>query len=256
MDVEAAIEELVQSSLVERTEGEDASPILYVPVMALVFGRRKLETTPQKAAIDADLELLRLVGATAKSALPHGTSSQIERFFRGVANQVKSRTRTVEEVRPSLEYICRRISPAWMMLARLCEDCFGSAGLTHGAECVRRFLESGPPADEAAKAWSELARIYERQGEWGGAAQAQVRICTFSGTGFRVLSETANWLNSLLYRNTLAIDSEEKRVVYTELAHLMESRVSEADPTDLSRLAWLFLHLGDEKKPLITLGAA
>jgi hypothetical protein len=36
-----------------------------------------------------------------------------------------------------------------------------------------------------------------------------------------------------------------KRLLYGELAELMENRKREADATDLSRLAWLYLHLHD-----------
>jgi len=60
-----------------------------------------------------------------------------------------------------------------------------------------------------------------------------------------VLSNAANRLNNLLRDNSLALDSEEKRLLYRDLAQLMEARMREADATDLSRLAWLHLHLHD-----------
>jgi hypothetical protein len=59
------------------------------------------------------------------------------------------------------------------------------------------------------------------------------------------LSNTANWLNSLFRENSLAIDTDEKRLLYGELAQLMQNRKGEANATDLSRLAWLYLHLHD-----------
>jgi NB-ARC domain-containing protein len=53
MDVAAAIEELLQSSFVERTVANDHTAFLDVALVASVFGRRKLEITPMRPAIDA-----------------------------------------------------------------------------------------------------------------------------------------------------------------------------------------------------------
>ena len=70
------------------------------------------------------------------------------------------------------------------------------------------------------------------------------------------LSNTANELNTLMRENYLALNSDEKRLLYRELARLMEQRVSEADATDLSRLAWLYLHTREVERALETASEA
>jgi hypothetical protein len=44
------------------------------------------------------------------------------------------------------------------------------------------------------------------------------------------------------------LDTEEKHVLAEKLATIMEARLGEANGTDHSRLAWLYLHLGDDMR--------
>jgi hypothetical protein len=52
-------------------------------------------------------------------------------------------------------------------------------------------------------------------------------------------------VNALL-RDRLDFDREEKNILVRKLAEVMSERYREAAATDLSRLAWLYLHLQDE----------
>ena len=248
MDVSAAIEELLSSSFVERTTARDGTVFLDVALVAAVFGRRKLELTPMRAAIDADVDFLQQIGATSASAVRHGIRPRLEKLFQNVATRVASKRVDLSAVVPSLEFICRQYPMAWLMLAKLHEECDESGGLSNAAECLRRFLETPQLYGDQEFAWDELARIYELLGDWTGAAQAQIQLCRLPDAPFSLLSNTANRLNNLLRENHLAVDSEEKRVLYRELARLMDRRVSEATATDFSRLAWLHLHLREVHK--------
>jgi tetratricopeptide (TPR) repeat protein len=245
MDVANAVEELTSSSLVEQTVVQDGTTFLGVPLVAAVFGRRKLEVTPMKTAIDADVEFLQQIGATSSSGARHGIGPRLEKLFQNVATRLTNGRLELAAVIPSLEFICRQYPRCWLMLANLHEELGGPEALARAAECFRRFLESPQSIGDQQLAWNELARLYQSMRDWTGAAQAQIRRCKLPDTPYSTLSNTANWLNSLLRENYVALDSEEKRVLYRELAELMERRASEATATDLSRLAWLYLHLRD-----------
>lgn len=245
MDIAAAVDELVRSSFVERKFADDGTTFLDVALVASVFGRRKLEISPMRTAIDADVRFLQELGATSSASLRHGMLPRLERLFTSVATRVSSGETQLADVVPSLEFICRHYSPAWLMLAALYEESGSSDALPKAAECLRRFLEQPQPLPGQRTAWEELARIYAATNDWSGAAQALIRLCKLPDTPYFILSNTANRLNNLLRDNSLALDSEEKRVLYRDLAHLMEARMREADATDLSRLAWLHLHLRD-----------
>jgi hypothetical protein len=247
MDISAALDELVSSSFVERKKADDGSVFLDVPLAAAIFGRKKLPLTPMLAAIEADVEFLQQIGATSASGVRFGISSRLERLFKNIANRLAAQRIELSAVVPSLEFICRQYSTGWLMLAKLHEEFGGNEALVGAAECYRRFLETQQLVQDQQIAWDELARIYETTGERTGAAQAKIRRCGLPDTPFSFVSNTANWLNNLLRESHLAIDSEEKRVLVKDLAEIMEKRSSEADATDLSRLAWLCLHLRDVK---------
>ncbi len=248
MDVGSASDELVSSSFVDRTIASDATAFLDVALVASVFGLRKLEITPMRIAIEADVEFLQQIGATSASALRHGVRPRIEKLFQNVATRLASGRMELSGVVPSLEFICRQYPMAWLMLSKLHEEGEEAGGLRNAAECLQRFLKSPQTVPDQRLAWENLARIYQESGEWTGAAQAQIRRCELPDTPFSEISNIANWLNGLLRENHLALDSDEKRLLYRELAQLMERRASEADATDLSRLAWLYLHLHDAQR--------
>ncbi len=248
MDVAAAVEELVQSSFVERTIASDSTVFLDVALVASVFGRRKLETTPMRPAIDADVEFLQQIGATSTSALRHGVRPRIERLFQFTASRLAAGRMKLDEVVPSLEFVCRQYAPAWLMLAKLYEEMGTIAGLVKASECLRRFLEQPQSTADERIGWDQLAQIYRLLGDWTGAAQAQIRICKLPDALYSAFSNAANSLNRLFNENYLAMDSDEKRLLYRELAELMEQRKAEADATELSRLAWLYLHLHDTSR--------
>src|SRR4051794_1771068 len=82
-DVDAAVGELRRSSLIE-VEQE----FLSVPLVASVFGRRKLSASPMKAAVESNLSFLQMFGPGQKIDVRHGLEPRIQRFFQNVANKV------------------------------------------------------------------------------------------------------------------------------------------------------------------------
>ena len=46
------------------------------------------------------------------------------------------------------------------------------------------------------------------------------------------------------------MDIDDRKALFTPLVRLMEARLVEASATDLSRLAWLHLHSGNDQRAL------
>jgi hypothetical protein len=63
---------------------------------------------------------------------------------------------------------------------------------------------------------------------------------------FYDLSNTANRLNQFLKNHRVEIETEEKRFLADRIATVLSARQSEARADDLSRMAWLSIHLGQE----------
>ncbi len=107
MDVEDAVEELIRSSFVEGMDDETGARFLNVPLVGSVFGRRKLEVSHMKAAIEADVDLLQELGATQVAGLRLGIQPRIERLFRYVAKELSRDSRRYDEYITMLEFLCR-----------------------------------------------------------------------------------------------------------------------------------------------------
>jgi hypothetical protein len=237
IDVERALAELEQSSLIEVvTGGDTAGEFLSVPLAAALFGRKKLVTSPMKIAIDADLELIRGFGPTATTDLGHGLASRIDRLTRAVAARADSGTNLAQEL-AVLEYIASEYPYAWLKLADLYEEVVGDP--SQAIHAVNRYLEERPGDQNA---WRRLIGLYRTVDNVLGEMHARLQLAELTAPGFEDLSSAANRLNGLLSRREIEIDADERRLMVHKLRRLMEDRVAEADATDLSRLAWLCLY--------------
>jgi len=256
MDVSAAAEELSRSSFVETTQSiQDGERFLTVPLVAMVFGKRKLATSPMKSAIESDTELLLAFGATQQSEIGRGVSPRVDRLFRFVADRITESKDTLENHLPMLEFISRKYPPAWLLLSQLYQELESDQDSARAKEAIRRYIEA-TPADRAQQqeAWEELGRLCRQTGDWEGEIHALVEICQLPGIPFRTVSSSVNRVNALFSDRNFELDSEEKRIVSRRLAQVMETRIDEGDATDCSRLAWLFIRLGEEEKARTIVG--
>ena len=147
---------------------------------------------------------------------------------------------------PVLETICRAYNPGWLLLARWhmeerSEEAYGRAKVE-----LRRFLEHGPPPEEAAEAWLLLGQACFRTGDAIGEIHAFVERAQYSEVPFYDLSNTANKLNQFLRSHGFEIDKDQKRDLAGRLLRVLHERRRDAEPVDLSRMAWLAIHLGQE----------
>ena len=245
MDVESAIESLRRYSFIEVSRSSDGYDFAALPLAAYLFGRRKLATSPLKSLIDDDTILLREFGAGQTSDIARGVGPRIDRLFHEVAARVSERPQTITEYLPILEFVASRYPPAWLLLGELWEESGETDALDRAAAAVSRYLEAAAEGDpERAKAWGRLAELHFNRGDASGELHALVERAGDPTSDMAVVSEAANRANQILYRG--AIDAAEKRTIVGRLAFLMEAGIADANATDCSRLAWLYLQLGDE----------
>ncbi len=248
-DPEKAIDELVRMSLVERTRAEDNSDFLGVPVTAALFGRKKLEVSPQRELIKDDIRLLQGTGVTTTTRLKDGIYPRMVSFFRMIATQISDESVSFEKRKPMLEFLSRSYPRAWLLLADLEDEVRGRTGLKNSAGYIRRFLEQNPPAEAAQVAWQRLISIYRELNDVIGGCSAFLGAAEVSEPKLHEISSMANWLNSdrELIEN---MDVSERGALFKPLAKLMYRHRQAASATDLSRLGWLYLHAGDEESAL------
>ena len=247
MDVANAAEELSRSSFVEiSTSSTYGELFLTVPLVAAVFGKRKLATSPMRSAIESDLQLLHAFGAIQQSDVKRGIPPRVEKLFRFIAERITQGKDSLEHHLSMLEFVARKYPPTWILLARLCQEL---VDLEKAKDALRRYIESGHGDSlQKERVWEELANICQRTNDYVGEIHALVEMCQLPGIPFSAISNAANRVNALFSEHYFVLDSEEKRVVSRRLAQVMESRITEGDATDCSRLGWLYIRLRDEDK--------
>lgn len=246
MDVDEGVEALRRMSLVDsRLSDEDKQEILSVPLAAALFGKRKLTVSAVRSAVEADTELLRLLGASRVTDT-RGIAPRIERLFREVAKAVEAGGELADYL-PVLEYVARGYPAAWLILADLLFEQRDGEWREQGENAIRRYLEE-VPTDWAA--WVRLARLYEERSAYDAELSAYVQATRQLGVPFRIVSNAASRATMLIADGRLAraADAAERRIILTDLATELTRRINEGDGTDYSRIAWLYMNLGDRAK--------
>jgi len=247
-DPEAGINELLRMSLIERSTAPDGADFLSVPLTAALFGLKKLAVSPIRPLIESDVRFLQDIGPTALSGLKEGIGPRIQSIFRKVAKRIGENEAKLDDMRPMLEFVARGYAPAWLLLADLeQEEDRGAHGLKRAAEYVRRFLEEQPNSQDSHAAWQRLVRLYRATNDIIGASSAFVRAAQIIMPPLDQISSLANELNK--ERELIeTMEVVERGAVFRPMARLMERYLSGASATDLSRLAWLHLHAGDQER--------
>lgn len=247
INVQKAIDELEKSSFIEITVSEeDTQPFITVPLSAAVFGREKISVSPYKTEVEVDAKLLQDFGAAQKTDIQHGVSPRVERFFKNVRERVEDEEEDFSEYVPMLEFIARRYSPAWLLLADLHEK-YGEYGSDKQAmRAVRMYLQDPPPDGDVEAAWKRLTRLARQVGEVQAELQALVELATLSSASTETVSEAANGVNRLLHENDSPVQGEESRILLESISDALKQRSHELEADGFSRLAWIRLYLDDE----------
>ena len=256
-DVDAALEELKRSSLIETRAAGDGSMFLTVPLVAAIFGKRKLSVSAEKTIVEANSEILRFLGAAQRTDIQRGVGPRLKAMFGQMAERLGRDREKLEEYLPIMEFVANRYPAAWLLVARLFEESSIENRLDRAKEATRRYLELTPKAEDQLAAWKKLAEYCRRTEDWLGEIHALVAMVEIPNTTLEDISNAANRLNGLFVSHQFLIE-DERNLLVARLAKVMEPHVGEFNATDCSRLAWLYLklHLEDKARALVEKGLA
>lgn len=244
--VEKGIESLLQYSMAEiHVASSDNQEFISLPLVASVFGKKKLNISPSKAAIRADVEILQMLGPSRRDDVHLGLAQRLESFIENISRRIEAGA-TYESFGPILEAICRAYNPGWLLLARWHMEDRSPEGYARAKEELQRFLENGPPNANAAEAWRMLGHACYQIGDALGSVHAFIERAQISEVSFHDLSNTANQLNIYLRDHGFEMDKEQKRDLARRILSVLSTRKAEADAGDFSRMAWLAIHSGQE----------
>jgi len=253
LNVRKALDELKRTSFVEElTSEQDPELFISVPFAAVVFGKCKLTASPVKAAVEADTQLLQAFGAAQKEDVRHGVLPRVSRFLKSKAERVAEGKESLDDSWPMLEFLARRIPTAWLDIAKLYAEQGTPESLERAKQSLRLYLEKPDKQEGISRVWKRLADLCRRSQDYAGEVHALVEMCQVPGIPLHVVSNAANRINNinfeLKHMGLTVFDSEERRILAMKVAEVMDKRIGQLDATDCSRLAWLYLHLGDTNR--------
>jgi hypothetical protein len=245
-EVESGIESLLLYSMAElHHAATDGQEFISLPLVASVFGKKKLNISPSKAAVQADVEILQMLGPSRRDDVHLGLVKRLERFLANISRRIESGADYGSFI-PVFEAICRAYNPGWLLLAQWHMEERTPEGYRLAKEELRRFLENEPNATDAAEAWRLLAYASFQTGDALGEVHALIERVHVCDVAFNELSNAANRLNQYLRVHGFEIDQEQKRDLAGRMSGAMATRSDEANVDDLSRMAWLAIHIGNE----------
>jgi hypothetical protein len=126
-------------------------------------------------------------------------------------------------------------------------------GIIWAKEAMRRYLESGDSTFPAAQVWSQLGELCRGSRDPQGEVHALIEMADMPGISASELSRSADTVNRLLAaakrEGKQLFQTDERKYLIGKLAAKLEQSLDKLDSTDLSRLAWLHLHLNNEPEP-------
>ncbi len=245
-EVEKGIESLLSYSMAEiRVAPADKQEFIGLPLVATVFGKKKLNISPSKTAILADVEILQMLGPSRRDDVHLGLANRLEMFIANISRRIEM-GESYEAYVPILEAICRTYNPGWLLLARWHMEQRTSSGYEKAKDELRRFLENMPPDANATEAWQLLGHACYQTGDALGEVHAFIERAQMSNVPFHDLSNTANRLNLFLRDHGTELERDRRQELANRILSVMDARRNEASADDLSRMAWLSIHCGQE----------
>ncbi|MBX3297083.1 MAG: hypothetical protein KF762_15375 [Acidobacteria bacterium] len=249
-EVDEAVEELRKSSLIDVSISEvDDEVFISVPLAASIFGRKELQVSPERLLIENDRKLLEEFGAAQHSSVAKGVSPRIERKFRSVATQISEGKAKLEFHLPSLEYLAGKFPKGWLYIADLHKEFLDPK---KEQDALREYLKTEQDIYSKKDAWWRLARVYEHLGNTLGRIDALVECARLGEPSIAELSDLANLINRNLSKESIELEVDVKRGIVNDVISMIETVIDQANATDLSRLAWLYLASQNEEKALHT----
>ncbi len=243
-EVDMAIESLLNYSFAEQhVAAEDGQTFISLPLTAHAFGKKKLETSILKSAIETDVQILQMFSPSTISDINLNLDRRLRSFINNVSSQI-DRGEPFSRFEPILHMVCRSYNPGWLQLARWRIERGTAADLDLAISDIETFIQNDDNGPSSAIAWRMLAEIYGKKQDIFGEINALVERSMLDSVPFHDISNTANFLNQI-YRE---LDIDQGRLVLVErLLEVLEKRSDEANANDFSRMAWLAMHLLKEE---------
>ncbi|EMN4467597.1 NB-ARC domain-containing protein [Aeromonas dhakensis] len=245
LEVEKGVEALLQYSMAEiYITPNDQQEFIRLPLVASVFGKKKLNINPTKQSILSDVEILQMMGPSRKDDMTLGLAKKIENLIKNIAIKVESGDEYAK-YQPIIEIMCRAYPSGWLIVARWKMELRSQDGYELAKQALNRLLENSNDVLDISEGWRLLGHCCYQTGDTLGEVHAFTERAELSHVPFYDLSNTANRFFSFI-KDSGESDLAQNNAMANRILQMMDNRVSEAEGTDLSRMAWLAIKSGQE----------
>ena len=251
--VREALDELRRFSLTDQVKVEDGTELYFVgvPLVAAVYGRRKLEVSPFRIGVERDRALLMEFGAGSHASVRRGVLPRIERFVEHVAREASNDASVLEDRLPILEHLALSVPSVYWLLSELVLEVGGEGVGDRAKEYTRRYLENCDVRDKK-RGWRRLADLSSASDDAMGEIHALVQLALEPRASVEEVGEAANQINFVISRmrakGVWKSHLADVCAMVREVITVMERRRRKLSATDCSRLGWLLVNVGDTQR--------
>lgn len=252
-DVREALDQLHRFSLLERLRAEEDDHVLVgVPLAASIYGRVKLEASVFRVSVEEDRKLLMEFGPGRGKNSKQRVLPRIESLYKSVAHQAQKNPDLFERYRPILEYLAQAVPIMFLRLSDLVWEFDDSMeAKTQAKDYLRRYLEVAPQSGKA-EVWLKLADRCRSSEDATAEIHALCEAALLSSSKVSEVGGYANRLNGRIREmksdRIEEVWSPEVRDLLHRVTRKMENHLEELSATDCSRLAWLYLNVGNDDR--------
>ncbi|MEU0845738.1 NB-ARC domain-containing protein [Streptomyces sp. NPDC005962] len=243
MDVGEALSQLERYSMIEVLTDGGGGEFLRTPMTAAVFGQSKLKVSPFRSLVLADIELIQQFGPMQATDVVKGMAPRVERMIGVIASRRQAGNDITPQMR-ALEYVAGSYPEAWLRIA----DFYLEGTREDWAEArasIERYLE----VDSAnIQAWRKLVYVNQRLKDVAQELNARIVLAEISDVDYSEIASAAGLFAYTQRNQILQLSPDVRSLMIANLIRLMEEGKSEAMPTELGRLAWLYLYSKDTAK--------
>jgi hypothetical protein len=138
---EDAVEELSQTSMIDRLEGDAGGGYLNVPATAFEFGKVALTASPDRIAIASDAKYLRLCGTMRPDQVSDHEAVGFVRYFRAAVEEAARGECDAQQLSEIGDFLANRYVYGWRHAAGFYD---GIGNLSRAREAMHRFMTTSP----------------------------------------------------------------------------------------------------------------
>ncbi|WLS79492.1 NB-ARC domain-containing protein [Erwinia pyri] len=252
LEVEKAVDTLIQYSMIEELKASDGHYFLQLPYVAYSFGNKKLKISSLQHIINTDVILMRKFGVSSIDDKKISLRDNFTRYLSSVHHNEDFHK--VHKI--ILERICYTFNDGWRLLANWAMEPDVLKFNVFAEECIQRYLENEKSEKNKHNAWYVYASIAERLSKPYEQILGLTQASSYESILIDDLSNITNKINHLFKTHEFSLGESIKEELLIKLFTLIYKRRNEADAIACSRFAWLGLHLNKEReaKSLIEIG--